>query len=244
MPSSPTCNWSPIWCTLVSPWVPEMCETRVLKAGGDPAGGLGKQLSSGLRYIWGIRFDLPFGVRDHTICWCTDTYTLKARISCKMSVRKILNTRNEVLIRRGLKAYATSHAKILWTRLECVGIFHFQSLYNVRFLTDTCLLVSKGFNIICFVKSWTCHFLTQLIQAKEKRNANKIVLQFQITYCSWKSSIGGSNRMGLQLPRYREMLERKRKSVRSSSFILQITLRCLTSVTESIGREMESGTRR
>lgn len=103
-PSPLTCNWSVIRCALVS-LLSKMCETRVLKVGGDPVRGLRKQLSSGLRYIWGICFDLPFGVGDHTIYWCTtDTSTIKARISRKMSGRKNVNTRNEVLIRRGLKA--------------------------------------------------------------------------------------------------------------------------------------------
>lgn len=33
------------------------------------------------------------------------------------------------------------------------------------------------------------------------------------TYCSWKSSIGGSNRIGLQFPRYRDTLEEKNNTV-------------------------------
>lgn len=54
--------------TRFSPRVSELCETRVLNEGGDPACGLRKQVSSGLRHTWGTCFNLPFGVGDHSIC--------------------------------------------------------------------------------------------------------------------------------------------------------------------------------
>lgn len=48
-----------------------------------------------------------------------------------------------------------------------------------------------------------------------KRSSDLFYLSKQIdqkdlsTYCSWKSSIGGSNRRGRQFPRYRDTLQEK-----------------------------------
>lgn len=161
-PSPPTCNWSPIWYALVSQ-LSKMCETRVLEVGGDPVSALRKQLSSGLRYIWGICFDLPFGVGDHTM---RIRHYKSTHITQNVRKKKCKHQKRSTYQKRLKGLCYLSCSDPLNQRLECVGIFHFQRLHYVVLLTDTCFLVSEGFNIICFVKTWTCHFLTQLTQVK------------------------------------------------------------------------------